>query len=307
MDKGEGNEDIILILNNFNFKMSKIADHVKQPVRVSKPQQVHSQDEGDKGGSYVSPTVTQEAEKIPEPATNEKVDGAAVAIPLEAVEAISSRFFNTLYGYFIGMESVLENGPWLIRSEPLMLNILSHNTDLKKVEVKHAPVWVKLHHVPIVAHSEIELSLITTQIGKPIMLDSYTSNMCLNSWGRSTYAKALIEVSAEVELKDKLIIAIPVGKDKGETSKQNLNGNNSDTTYKESTPSTLNTKNISVSNSFTALNDEDAQCATVENTTINDSDSEDVDEELVMEDRNKSTMKSDTEGASTPNATIVNV
>nr|GEV34821.1 hypothetical protein [Tanacetum cinerariifolium] len=436
MDKGEGEEDINSILNNFNFKMSKIADPVRPPVRVSKPQQVHSQDEGDKGGSYVSPTVTQEAEKISEPATKqsgEKVDGAAVSIPLEAVEAVSSPFVNTLYGYFIGkrlafplvenyvkntwakfgiqrvqlheefflfqcntkegMESVLENGPWLIRSEPLMLNIWSHNTDLKKAEVKHAPVWVKLHHVPIVAYSEIRLSLITTQIGKPIMLDSYTSNMCVNSWGRSTYARALIEVSAEVELKDELIIAIPVGKvkghslatisieyewrpprcstclifdhssdkclklpkeiqmesvtndgfevvkkkkknkgknkqqkqvdgvrlnkpalnlhyrrvEKGETSKQNLNGNNSDTTYKESTPSTLNTENIPVSNSFTALNDEDAQWATVENTTINDSDSEDVDEKLVMEDRKKSTMKSDTEGASTLDANVVNV
>ncbi|GKC84069.1 zinc knuckle CX2CX4HX4C containing protein [Tanacetum coccineum] len=195
--------------------------------------------------------------KITELRNSECVAGAANAIPFKAVEVVSSRFVNTIYGYFIGnrlafplvenyvkntwakyglkriqlheefflfqfetkegMESVLENGPWLIRRMPLILNIWSPNTDFLKAEVKKAPVWVKLHHVLIVAYSEIGLSLITTQLGKPVMLDSYTSNMCLSSWGRSTYARALIEVSADVELKDELVIAIPVGKDNGHT------------------------------------------------------------------------------------------
>nr|GEY15066.1 hypothetical protein [Tanacetum cinerariifolium] len=113
------------------------------------------------------------------------------------------------------MERVLEDGPWLIRTVPLILNVWSPNTDLKKAEVKKAPVWIKLHHVPIVAYSEIGLSLITTQIGKPITLDSYTSNMCVSSWGKSTYARALTEVSAENKLLDVLVIAIPIEKDKG--------------------------------------------------------------------------------------------
>ncbi|GJT15753.1 zinc knuckle CX2CX4HX4C containing protein [Tanacetum coccineum] len=92
--------------------------------------------------------------KIQELRNSEVVDGAAVAILIEAVEEVSSRFANTLYGYFIGkrlafplvenyvkntwakyglrriqlhedffmfqfdtkegMESVMENGPWLI-------------------------------------------------------------------------------------------------------------------------------------------------------------------------------------------------
>ncbi|GJY32412.1 zinc knuckle CX2CX4HX4C containing protein [Tanacetum coccineum] len=156
--------------------------------------------------------------KITELRNEEVVEGAAIALPLDAVDKVSSRLSNTLYGYFIrkrlafplvetyvkntwakyglkrvqlhndfflfqfetkeGMESVLENGPWLIRLVPLILNVWTHNTDLKKAEIKSAPVWVKLHHVPIVAYSEVGLSLITTQIGKPIMLDSYTSNMC---------------------------------------------------------------------------------------------------------------------------------
>ncbi|GJW34423.1 zinc knuckle CX2CX4HX4C containing protein, partial [Tanacetum coccineum] len=85
----------------------------------------------------------------------------------------------------------------------------------EEAKIKKVPMWVKLHHVPIVAYSEVGLSLITTQIGKPIRLDAFTSNMCLQSWGRSAYARALIEVSAEDAPKEELVIAIPLGKDKG--------------------------------------------------------------------------------------------
>ncbi|GKD81946.1 hypothetical protein Tco_1348785, partial [Tanacetum coccineum] len=144
--------------------------------------------------------------KISELRNSEKVDGAAVAIPIEAVEEFETKE---------GMESVMEHGPWLIRLVPLILNVWTQNTNLKKEEIKHAPIWVKLHHVSIVAYSKVGLSLITTQIGRPIMLDSYTSNMCLSSWGRNTYVRAMIEVAAEEELKESIVIAIPRGNGQG--------------------------------------------------------------------------------------------
>ncbi|GKD44945.1 zinc knuckle CX2CX4HX4C containing protein, partial [Tanacetum coccineum] len=193
--------------------------------------------------------------KVKELRNSKQVNGAVVAIPMEALEEGSSRFDNTLYGYFIGhrlafplvenyvkntwdkfglrriqlheefflfqfdtkegMESVMENGPWLIRRMPLMLNVWTPNTDLKKEEIKLAPLWVKLHYVPIVAYSEVGLSLISTQLGRTIMMDSYTSNMCVCSWGRSTYARILIEISAEKELLESMVIAIPLSNGKG--------------------------------------------------------------------------------------------
>ncbi|GKA88788.1 hypothetical protein Tco_0810552 [Tanacetum coccineum] len=171
------------------------------------------------GNSFASVLQTKPLKKvvkIKELRNEEKVQGAAVAIPYEAVEEISSRFSNTLYGFFIGkrlafplvenyvkntwakyglkriqlhddfflfqfeskegMDRVLEDGPWLIRTVPLILNVWSPNTDLKKAEVKKAPFLEK-----------------------------------------STYARALIEVSAEKDLLDSLVIAIPVDKDKGHT------------------------------------------------------------------------------------------
>ncbi|GJR87120.1 hypothetical protein Tco_0211131 [Tanacetum coccineum] len=38
------------------------------------------------------------------------------------------------------------------------------------------------------------LSAIATKLGTPLMFGSYTSNMCMKSWGRSSYARAMIEL-----------------------------------------------------------------------------------------------------------------
>ncbi|GJV91874.1 zinc knuckle CX2CX4HX4C containing protein [Tanacetum coccineum] len=107
------------------------------------------------------------------------VIGADVAIPLDAKEKVCEFFTNTIYGYFIGkrlafpivdmyvknawakyglehaimhkgfflfkfwtmegMNKVLENGSWLIRSVPLILNIWTANTRLHKDVIKAVP------------------------------------------------------------------------------------------------------------------------------------------------------------------------
>ncbi|GJU09556.1 zinc finger protein 511 [Tanacetum coccineum] len=67
------------------------------------------------------------------------------------------------------------------------------------------------------AYSEIGLSLITTKLGKPIMLDGYTSNMCINSWSCNSYVRALIEVSAKNALMDSIVVAIPLQNGSGHT------------------------------------------------------------------------------------------
>ncbi|GKA91128.1 zinc knuckle CX2CX4HX4C containing protein, partial [Tanacetum coccineum] len=145
---------------------------------------------------------------------------ADVSIPLASVEEIGNRFVNTLYVYFIGkrlafhivenyvkntwakfgieqvmlknsfffqsstkecMEKVIENGPWLIRLVPIILNVWTPNARLKNDEITTVHVWVKLHNVPIVAFfPEIGLSLIITKLGRPIMLDAYTCNLCVS-------------------------------------------------------------------------------------------------------------------------------
>nr|GEZ37921.1 hypothetical protein [Tanacetum cinerariifolium] len=58
-----------------------------------------------------------------------------------------------------------------------------------------------MYNVPVLAYSEDGLSLLATQIGKPIMLDAFTSSMCMESWGRISFARALIEIDVAVGLK----------------------------------------------------------------------------------------------------------
>ncbi|GJT80868.1 protein LAZ1 [Tanacetum coccineum] len=88
---------------------------------------------------------------------------------------------------------------------------------LSRDKVTKVPVWVKVHQVPIVAYSEDGLSIIVTQLGKPIMLDAFTNAMCAEPWGRLGFARALIEVMAEKDLKKEVTMAIPIVDGEGHT------------------------------------------------------------------------------------------
>ncbi|GKE25473.1 reverse transcriptase domain-containing protein, partial [Tanacetum coccineum] len=122
---------------------------------------------------------------------------------------VSNRYTTVKFADKREMEQVLERGPWLIRSTLLILNKWTPSLPLRKDEVTKVPVWVKLHKVPLVAYSEDGLSLIATQIGKPLMLDDFTSTMCVEAWGRISFARALVEISSDTDLKKEVIMVVP--------------------------------------------------------------------------------------------------
>ncbi|GKA15353.1 cytokinin dehydrogenase 3-like protein [Tanacetum coccineum] len=95
----------------------------------------------------------------------------------------STRLFSFQFSSMDGLDAMLENGPWFIRNNSLIL--------------------------------EDGLSAIATKLGTPLMLDSYTSDMCMQSWGRSSYARVMIELRADVELKDNIIVDMPRIKGEG--------------------------------------------------------------------------------------------
>ncbi|GKA46012.1 reverse transcriptase domain, reverse transcriptase zinc-binding domain protein [Tanacetum coccineum] len=152
--------------------------------------------------------------KISKLHNDEVVEEAAIVIPLVAVE---EDFFLFQFDTKEGMDNVIESGPWLIHGVPLFLNVWNPSTFLKKDEIKNAPIWVKLHHVLIGSYSVIGLSLITTQIGKPMMMDSYTSSVCVSLWGRNTYIRNLIDMSGDKDLLESIVISIPKSKGEGHT------------------------------------------------------------------------------------------
>nr|GFA46071.1 hypothetical protein [Tanacetum cinerariifolium] len=146
-------------------------------------------------------------------------NGADVAVRLESTRVVSERYANSAYGFFLGNrvaysvvashDSMLENGLWFICNNPLILKKWNPDVNLMKKDVVNILVWVKLHGVLVTTFMEDGLSAIATKIGTPLMLYSYTSDMCIKSWGRSSYARALIEIRADVESKDTIVVAMP--------------------------------------------------------------------------------------------------
>ncbi|GJW03882.1 zinc knuckle CX2CX4HX4C containing protein, partial [Tanacetum coccineum] len=98
---------------------------------------------------------------------------------------------------------------WMIRNSLIILKKWLMDTSLLKEELTRIPIWVKLHDVPLQVFEEDGISLIATFIGEPVMLDSYTSFMCNDSWGRSSFVRCLIKVNSKADLVDVVTIGIP--------------------------------------------------------------------------------------------------
>nr|XP_043611677.1 uncharacterized protein LOC122583323 [Erigeron canadensis] len=137
------------------------------------------------------------------------VKNAWAKFGLKKVMMNTSGFFFFQFESKEGMLQVLEKGPWMIRSIPIFLNEWNPNVSLAKVDMTNVPVRVKLYDVPLAAYTEDGLSMLASKLGQPILLDTYTSHMCVNSWGRHSYARALIEIDATRGFKENLVIGIP--------------------------------------------------------------------------------------------------
>nr|GEU93068.1 zf-CCHC domain-containing protein/UBN2 domain-containing protein [Tanacetum cinerariifolium] len=75
-------------------------------------------------------------------------------------------------------------------------------------ELARVLVWVKFHGVPILAFMADGLSLIATKLGTPSMLNSYVSFMCMDSWVRSSYARATMDLRADIELRECMMVVV---------------------------------------------------------------------------------------------------
>ncbi|GKD70719.1 chaperone protein DnaJ C76, chloroplastic, partial [Tanacetum coccineum] len=117
-----------------------------------------------------------------------------------------------------GIEKVMEGGPWRIQLVHFILKVWMPHSLIQKENVSNVPLWVKMHNVPIVAYSMVGLDLISAKVGRLMRLDAHTKFICLNSWERSEYARALVEVSAEKPLVDLVNIDIPLEDGKGYTT-----------------------------------------------------------------------------------------
>nr|GEV14475.1 hypothetical protein [Tanacetum cinerariifolium] len=131
--------------------------------------------------------------------SNEKGSNGKVNMKNNKVE-VNKRFRS-----FVNEEQVLEHGPWMIRNSPIILSKWSSYVSMTCKEVTKVPVWIKLRKIPFVAYYVDRLSLIAIQVGKPIMLDAFTSSRCNESWDPISYARALVEIGVGTDLKIEVV------------------------------------------------------------------------------------------------------
>ncbi|GKB53029.1 reverse transcriptase domain-containing protein [Tanacetum coccineum] len=136
---------------------------------------------------------------------------AKVKIHKASILDVHSRFSFSLYGYFMSKRVAF----------PVVENYV------KKAWKKFGLVHVMMNSkgffffkfASVEGMNEVlendGLIMMTTKLGKPIMLDSYTSSMCLQSWGRIYYAQALNDIRVHRVLKEDIVIAIPNVEDDG--------------------------------------------------------------------------------------------
>nr|GEX07027.1 hypothetical protein [Tanacetum cinerariifolium] len=101
-----------------------------------------------------------------------------------------------------GLEGVLKHGTWLICNVSFILRKWTSRSMLTKEALNSILIWIKFHGVLVLAFTPDSLSDIASRLGKTIMLDLCTTTTCMQSWGRMDYARALIEIRADRDLKD---------------------------------------------------------------------------------------------------------
>nr|GEU43873.1 hypothetical protein [Tanacetum cinerariifolium] len=118
-------------------------------------------------------------------------NGINVVVLVESIRAISERFANTTYGFFLGKRVAYPVGANYVR------NTWARLPDYSPFNLAS---WTNYDN---------GLSAITTKLGTPLMIDSYTADMCMQSWGRPSYVRAMIELRADLDLKDNIVVVMP--------------------------------------------------------------------------------------------------
>ncbi|GKB75171.1 retrotransposon protein, putative, ty1-copia subclass [Tanacetum coccineum] len=137
-------------------------------------------------------------------------NGIDVVVPVDSVHAISERSSNTAYGFFLGKKTAYHVVANYVRNTwikyGLVRSMFSSSTGLFSFQFSSMDgLYSMLENGPY----ENGLSAIATKLGTPLILDSYTSDMCMQSWGWSSYVRVMIEFRADVELKDNIFVAMP--------------------------------------------------------------------------------------------------
>ncbi|KAL9689452.1 hypothetical protein QQ045_009838 [Rhodiola kirilowii] len=101
---------------------------------------------------------------------------------------------------------ILALGPWSFDNRPLVIKPWSPDENYELESVTALPVWVRFSGWNLHMRNEEILSMLASTIGKPIRMDGFTAGS-----DKLSYARVLIEVYAEHEMKREVCIKGPRG------------------------------------------------------------------------------------------------
>ncbi|GJX64970.1 RNA-directed DNA polymerase, eukaryota, reverse transcriptase zinc-binding domain protein [Tanacetum coccineum] len=104
------------------------------------------------------------------------------------------------------LESVVNSGPWMVNYKPFFVQKWDIHVCLDKREPVNLPIWVRLCNVPLESWTTNGISALASRIGKPLVMDNVTAEMCKIGFGRVRYARVLVEVSAKKSLLNEIEI-----------------------------------------------------------------------------------------------------
>ncbi|PWA66335.1 hypothetical protein CTI12_AA328150 [Artemisia annua] len=148
---------------------------------------------------------------------NDKTDGGSEVVVFDEMIVLkgSERWNLTVCGQFVGYSMnpneskilcAMMKGPWMINNKPLFVQKWSPEMNMKKIEPRKLPVWVKMVNIPLEAWSVDGLSALASSVGVPILMDNMTATICHKGMGNMGYARVLVEVLAEKSLKENIEI-----------------------------------------------------------------------------------------------------
>nr|GEX06939.1 hypothetical protein [Tanacetum cinerariifolium] len=237
---GSGEEDIKSILSSYSDMIRNMGSNKHDSYDGGIPSQEDDpiSDSNTKPVSYVNAlNVEARSKKVNfhELLSHESIDGTDLKIPKTSVEEVKGRMKNTLYGYFIGKRlafPIVENYVWNAWSkfgiQKVMMNtqgffFFKFATQQGMEDALEAGPWMTRNYSKNVdTKVYINEGGLDQGSGTSRMLDSYTTTMCEESWGRNSYARAMVELSSEKELVTNLVAAIPLLEEEVEKSKDDV-------------------------------------------------------------------------------------
>ncbi|GJR87831.1 RNA-directed DNA polymerase, eukaryota, reverse transcriptase zinc-binding domain protein [Tanacetum coccineum] len=94
-----------------------------------------------------------------------------------------------------GLDFIVNNGPWMVKNKPLIVQKWDINVCLDKTDPDIIPLWVKICNVPIEAWTVKGISALASKVGKPLVMDNVTASMCKVGIGR--VRKNKVEIRTE--------------------------------------------------------------------------------------------------------------